>query len=205
MEPGRVYRPDKGKKDLDQCQTGQGPQKGLCPIGVHPRQQPVQKDPGKSRLDDAQQGGDDCGDHSKGNCRTRSFQLLHGKGPYTSGLSAGYKVFRGFKHQADTGKRLIKGFQGDAVAALGGVIQHSFVALESVQNYKVVEIPVDDAGKFAIGFQILRLESVALGAETVTSCRTQYIFCIGAIPGHTAVSAHLLQWKPFSIIGQDHG
>ena len=56
---------------------------------------------------------------------------MSGKGKYAFGLSAGFKVLCGLKHQADAGKGFVKLFHGNRIVSLGWVIDDGLAALEA--------------------------------------------------------------------------
>ena len=68
----------------------------------------------------------------------------------------------------------------------------------------MIEIPVYYAGKSAAFFELLRLIAVALCNQSVVSGSLEHILGIGAVPGNTAVGAHLLKRYPSAVICKNH-
>lgn len=68
----------------------------------------------------------------------------------------------------------------------------------------MIEIPVDDAWKGCVCFQILNFKAVAVGCHAVIPCRLQDILPFGSVARNAAVTADFFQRNPFSVIGQDH-
>ena len=169
------------------------------------RQEAVHKNSGKRRRDHPDQRGNERRKYDENNGNLSSVQPFYGKREDAFPLSGGNKVFVRFKHQADACKRLVEGLHGHGIIALGGVVDDSLFSLESVKHDKVIEIPMNDARKLSVFFQVIRLIPVPLCGKTVASGGNEKIFRIRTVARHAAIDTDLFKRYPFVVICAHHG
>ena len=199
-----VHRLNPCHDDLHHGQCRKSDDERREPFGIDSGQQPIQKYAGKSRLNHADERGNDRRKDHEGNRRASAMQALPGEGQHALGLAAGFKVLARLKHQTDTGEGLVELLHGNGTAAPGRVIQNSLAALEAAKHHKMIEIPVDNAGERSLFLERIRLIPITLGCQAIAAGSPKHVFRIGAVPGNAAVGANLLQRNPFFIIRQDH-
>ena len=88
----------------------------------------------------------------------------------------------GLEEQADAGEGVVKGLHRDGIGPLCGVVEHRLVAPKAVENDKVIEVPMNDAGEFSVRFQPLRLIPVALCGKTVAARGAKNVARVRAVP-----------------------
>ena len=168
------------------------------------RQEAVHKNSGKRRRDHPDQRGNERRKYDENNGNLCSAQPFYGKREDAFPLSGGNKVFVRFKHQADACKRLVEGLHGHGIIALGGVVDDSLFSLESVKHDEVIEIPMNDARKLSVFFQVIRLIPVPLCGKTVASGGNKKIFRIRTVARHAAIDTDLFKRYPFVVIRANH-
>ena len=168
------------------------------------RQKAVHKNTRKRRRDNTYQRRNEGRKHDKSNGNLSSVQPFYGKREDAFPLSGGNKVFVRFKHQADACKRLVEGLHGHGIIALGGVVDDSLFSLESVKHDKVIEIPMNNARKLSVFFQVIRLIPVPLCGKTVASGGNEKIFRIRTVARHAAIDTDLFKRYPFVVIRANH-
>ena len=175
------------------------------PLRILPGQDPVQKYPGKYRIEDPRGRRDQAGEHHKKKRRSCPPQPLLHKSQDAAAAPAVFKDLFRREHPTDSRKGAVKFLPGDRHPSPGRVVEQRALFGKAAQHHKMIEIPVDDAGKAPLLPQGFRLVPKALCRHMIASRRPQHVFCAGSVPGYAAVAAHLLQRHPFSVIGQDHG
>ena len=174
-------------------------------LPVLPRQQTVHEEAREHRVDDPEQIADDRGKQYERDGCTGTGQPLFCKFQRAFLFSARLEVRPRRDLQADARKRLVKLLHRDLDLASGRVVDVGVFPLESVQNHKVVEVPVDDGGIADILLQGMQLAAEALRLKAVVSCREQHVSRVGPVPGHAAVKPDLFQRDPEAVIGHNHG
>ena len=195
---------DPGRRDLGDSHQRHQPQEGHQKLPVFTGEQMVHKEPGEHRVDDAEEVADHRGEHDKDDGRAGAGQALAGKGERALLLSAGFKVFTRGHLQADAGEGVIKLLHGDFDLSPGGIIDPGKLCAEAVQHYKVVEIPVDNAGIGHLCLEGADFTAKGICRKAVIPGRHQDVFRPGPIAGDAAVQAHLFQRDPLSVIRHDH-
>ena len=204
VDPQAVNLPHARDQDFQGRESGQSDDKGHGPVRILAHQQSVEEYSREAGIDQIEERGDHRGHNNKSGRRTGPLHPRFSEIKHTLLFSAGFKVLTRPEHQADAREGFVKLLHGYLHLTPGGVIEHGVVALKSIQYHKVVEIPVNDTGKFTVLFEDLRFEPVPFCLKTVISRGDQYIFRVGAVPGNTAVCTDLLQGDPLLIICQDH-
>ena len=199
-----VYTLDPGHNNLQNSQPRHNTQKWHQQFPVFPAQKPVHKEPPDSRVNQAEQIAQQGHDHGKDDGGPRALHSFPDEGQHALPLSARFKVFSRGKHQNDAGERVIKFLHGHLDPAAGRIVQHGIVSPEPVQHDKMVEVPVDNAGKSSLFFQCIRLAAETLDLHAVMLSRQHNVPGIAAVPGHAAIIPPLFQRDPAVIIGHDH-
>ena len=194
-----------GDHDLNESQQDQERNKGVQPFPVFPCQQPVHKDAGGDRIDDAEQITDGRGQHDEGHRRPRADEPFAGKIQGAFRLAAGREAFARDGSDGDPCKGRVKFLHRHPDGAPGRVVKISVFPLESVQHHKMVHVPMDDTGKRSLVPDGFRAVAKSLYLKAVMNRGQRDVFGFAAIPGNPAVRAHLLQGHPFPIIGHQHG
>ena len=109
-DTGLIYCFNKGNNDLYDRKSRQCPDKGKKPLGILPRQQTVDKNPGKRGVNDTDQRADNGGDYRKCHRSSCAMQFLSSKGDHAFLLSVRPEGLRRCKHQTNAGKGTVKGF-----------------------------------------------------------------------------------------------
>ena len=89
-------------------------------------------------------------------------------------------------------------------AAPAGVVDDGIFSLETIEDHKVVEVPVDDTWKYCVLFESADFHTISVRLEPVIAGGEQYISGIGTVAGDAAVTADLLQRHPFFVICHHH-
>ena len=92
----------------------------------------------------------------------------------------------------------------DSPATDRGIVYEDLIALEALQNNKMIEIPVNDAGHRQF-MQRRRLLAKALGSKPEAAGRLDDVASLAAVTRHAAFETKLLQRNPCAVIGQHHG
>ena len=119
-------------------------------------------------------------------------------------MSGGRKVLPGDKIDGNARESLVKLLHGHLHKALGRVIDAGVISLEAIQNHKMVEVPMDDAGEHALFADGLGRAAETLHLKAISLGRESDVFGVGAVPGNPAVCPYLLQGNPFVIIRHYH-
>ena len=178
VDPVCIDFPNSGEQNLHAGKGRQSHQERPEPFRIDSRQQPVQKYPGEARPDDPDQGRDQGAEHHKGHRGSGALQAFPSKGQDAFGLSIGNKVLIGLNHQADAGEGAVEGFHFHLADSLGRVVQDSLSALKTVQDHKMVEVPMDDTGESPRFFQVLCFQTVSFCGKAIAPCRKQYVLRI---------------------------
>ncbi|CDC62702.1 unknown [Clostridium sp. CAG:448] len=174
-DPQRVHRLNHCDNELNNADPRKRKDKRHQPAGILLRQQSVQKDARKRRGNHPEQRGNDRSQRHKGNRTPRTDQPFLCIGNHGLRLSARAEILPRRKEQADAREGFVKGSHGNGIGSLCGVVEHGFFAAEPVQNHKMVEIPVNDAGKLSLFPERLRLIAVPLGNQSVTAGGTENV------------------------------
>ena len=171
------------------------------PLILRFRKEHINKEPGKARLEQADQGKD-CGDASKdGHILSGRLYLFQCKIQDTLSLSALDKGFAGAHHQADPGIPPGKFLYRKLIAALCGIIEKGPASAKSVEHNKVVIIPINNAGVLCLLPQGFQLIAVSLRLHPVQSSGFHHIKSVGAVPGNAAFVTDLFQREIAAIMG----
>ena len=182
VDPEGIDRLDPRDDELKHADARERKREGHKPLRVFAGQQPVEKNTGKRRRHNAEQRRNDrgqCYKSDRGPCADQPlFRVLqHGLR-----LALGNKAFGGLEEQADAGEGVVKGLHRDGIGPLCGVVEHRLVAPKAVENDKVIEVPMNDAGEFSVRFQPLRLIPVALCGKTVAARGAKNVARVRAVP-----------------------
>ena len=143
-------------------------------------------------MDDAEQGADERGEQHKKSRLPGAAKTAFCKGKHAFGLSRGSKVRAGSYPETDSGKCFVQLFHGNAKLTPGRIVDTGVSAPEPGQDDKMIEIPVENAGKLDVFPQTFRLAAEAFRRKTIVSGRPEHVFGIGPVAGDAAVAADLL-------------
>ena len=193
------------RRDLGNAEDGQQTDKGQEQLPVLPGQQAVHEKAGEDGIDDAEEIADRGGEQHKNHRRPRSGKSPAGKFQRAFRLAAGHEALARFDLEDDAGEGAVKLLHRDFDFPAGRIVEIGIAAPEAVENHKVIEIPVDDAGEAHFLPHGVDFAAISLGVKAVAPRRGQHVPCVGAVAGDAAVETDLFQRHPLAIVGHHHG
>src|SRR5262249_42082487 len=114
------------------------------------------------------------------------------------------KLSRRLHREDDAGEAPVELVHVDPPSSESGIIDVSERALDTLENHKVIEIPVDDAWHWGLS-QGRRLLSISLRGKSETLGCLDDIARLAAVPRHATFDPQLLEGHPYPVICQHHG
>ena len=176
---------------------------GACPVGSSLQDDLVEEHLHQDREQDSRQNHQKTDEDAEGDGKGGASQPFRDCSDQTRSLSAFLELIAGLHRQRNSSEASLEVLEGNDPVSHRWIIDVNPILLESFQDNEMIELPEEDAGHLQVSQGIdTGLDSI--GFKSITASGSQYIGCLAAVSGNTAVLAQLGERFDPAVIAEDH-